>query len=56
MSSDRYRTQPQNFQDCINKIYEAIVEAAYIPPETSPETLKKIAKLYFHGYKFINDE
>lgn len=33
-------------QDCVTKIYEDLLVAAYIPPPPSEETLEKIDKLY----------
>ncbi|KXN71041.1 hypothetical protein CONCODRAFT_154384 [Conidiobolus coronatus NRRL 28638] len=46
ISSERTRSQFNNLQDCVTKIYEDLLVAAYIPPPPSEETLEKIDKLY----------
>lgn len=47
VSSDRHRNQHQNFEDCLNKLHTAIMEAAdeLVPRETSEETLERIEEL-----------
>ncbi|KND01046.1 uncharacterized protein SPPG_04139 [Spizellomyces punctatus DAOM BR117] len=44
VSSDRHRNQHQNFEECLSKLYTAIVEAAeeLVPRGPSEETLKRI--------------
>jgi peptidyl-tRNA hydrolase ICT1 len=45
VQSDRFRTQQQNFQDCINKIYESIDSAIIVPNETSQDTKDRVKEL-----------
>jgi peptidyl-tRNA hydrolase ICT1 len=47
IQSDRYRTQAQNMQDCIQKLAEMVKDtaASVIPREASEETLERIKKL-----------
>ncbi|ORZ33389.1 hypothetical protein BCR44DRAFT_1371949, partial [Catenaria anguillulae PL171] len=45
VSSDKFRTQRQNIDECIDKLYAMIVEAGYIPRETSAQQRKKVAGL-----------
>jgi len=40
--SDRYRTQLMNQNDCLDKIYEALKSAAYVPNETSEATKARV--------------
>ncbi|TPX34401.1 hypothetical protein SmJEL517_g02974 [Synchytrium microbalum] len=45
ITSDRYRTQHKNLEDCIDKLYGTIVEASVLPAETSPETRQRVRLL-----------
>ncbi|RUO96347.1 hypothetical protein BC936DRAFT_142179 [Jimgerdemannia flammicorona] len=45
VTSDRTRTQRGNIEDCIDKLYREIREAAEVPKEPDEETLKRIAVL-----------
>ncbi|KAL7751083.1 hypothetical protein RI367_003663 [Sorochytrium milnesiophthora] len=45
ISSERHRTQRQNQDDCIEKLYEMIVEAGAVPKETSEEQKQHVGKL-----------
>jgi protein subunit release factor B len=38
IKSDRFRSQAQNYQDCINKLYEVIDSVVVVPGETSQQT------------------
>jgi peptidyl-tRNA hydrolase ICT1 len=42
IKSDRFRSQAQNYQDCINKLYEVIDSAVVVPGETSERTRKTV--------------
>ena len=42
ITSEVYRTQKQNIEDCVNKIYECIREAAKVPAATTEEQKKKV--------------
>ncbi|KAL3901126.1 MAG: hypothetical protein SGCHY_000846 [Lobulomycetales sp.] len=41
-SSDRNRTQLSNLEDCIEKIYQTIMEAAALPKDPSEEQQEKV--------------
>lgn len=43
LTSDRYRTQPENLEDAISKLHEIVTKAGYVPKEASPETKARIA-------------
>ncbi|CAG8469392.1 2305_t:CDS:2 [Acaulospora morrowiae] len=45
ITSDKTRSQVKNIEDCIEKLYESIVEAAQVPEGPSEETLQRIEKL-----------
>ena len=38
------RSQAQNYQDCVDKVHKAIMDAIVIPGETSKETKKKVER------------
>lgn len=44
-SSDRFRSQLSNLEDCLDKVYQCVVDAAYIPPEPSIQQVQKVQKL-----------
>ncbi|KAJ3071281.1 hypothetical protein HDU98_005591 [Podochytrium sp. JEL0797] len=46
-ASDRFRTQPANLNDCVSKVYEAVVAAveARIPPEVDEDKVERIKEL-----------
>jgi hypothetical protein len=46
MTSDKFRSQAKNVEDCFDKLYEIIIKAAEIPKAPSEETLKRIEQLY----------
>jgi len=41
ITSERHRTQSQNLQDAMDKLYQIIIDAAKLPNEVSPETIRK---------------
>ena len=45
IASDRHRTQTQNLEDCIGKLYALMIKAGELPKETSEEQKKKVATL-----------
>ncbi|KAJ3059731.1 Peptidyl-tRNA hydrolase ict1, mitochondrial [Rhizoclosmatium hyalinum] len=47
IASDRFRTQMANFDDCIQKLHEAIIKAveSKIPPEIDEEKVERIEEL-----------
>eukprot|EP00842_Homolaphlyctis_polyrhiza_P002104 jgi/Hompol1/2895/HPOL_003066-RA len=45
VSSDRSRAQPENYADCISKIYDAIREAAHVPEGPSEKTIERVKEL-----------
>lgn len=45
-SSDKFRTQIQNKQECIGKLDGMVRAACQMPQETSPQTLARIERLY----------
>src|SRR5690348_6159541 len=40
------RTQAGNYEDCVQKLFEMIVEAAYMPPPPSEQTQQRIQASY----------
>lgn len=44
ITSERFRTQRENFEDCVEKLFTCVKKAAEIDGETSEEKKKKIAK------------
>jgi peptidyl-tRNA hydrolase ICT1 len=45
MQSEVHRTQEQNCEECVKKIYELIKECSVVPKETSAEQKKKVQKM-----------
>ncbi|KAI8926944.1 hypothetical protein BC831DRAFT_454433 [Entophlyctis helioformis] len=45
LSSDRFRTQPQNLEDCMGRLGELVSRAAYVADGPSAETVKRISEL-----------
>jgi len=45
ITSDRHRTQKQNIDDCVHKLYECIMNAVDIPNETDPSKTIKIENM-----------
>ncbi|KAG9292988.1 hypothetical protein G9A89_016350 [Geosiphon pyriformis] len=45
LTSDRTRSQQHNFDDCITKLYDAIVKAAEVPKGPNKEKLLRIERL-----------
>ncbi|CAG8549403.1 4382_t:CDS:2 [Ambispora gerdemannii] len=45
VTSDRSRSQKHNLDDCIAKLYDAIVKAAAVPKAPSQETVERIERL-----------
>jgi len=45
VTSERGRTQKQNYDDCLHKIFDFIVKASETPSETSEETKRRVADL-----------
>ncbi|CAG8550233.1 1703_t:CDS:2, partial [Ambispora leptoticha] len=45
VTSDRSRSQKHNLDDCIDKLYDAIVKAAAVPKAPSQETVDRIERL-----------
>lgn len=44
VKSDRYRTQKQNYDDCIEKMYSVINNLVQLPGETSEETRERVTR------------
>jgi protein subunit release factor B len=42
LQSDRYRTQQMNYDDCIEKLYQFVMDATVVPNETSELTKSRI--------------
>ncbi|KAJ3000353.1 hypothetical protein HDV02_006160 [Globomyces sp. JEL0801] len=45
VNSDQFRTQKQNFEDCLTKLYQDINEVAVVPGETSEATKERVKAL-----------
>ncbi|KAI9149792.1 hypothetical protein H9P43_009971 [Blastocladiella emersonii ATCC 22665] len=45
IASDRFRIQRGNLDDCVQKLYEMVVEAGYVPRETSQSQRRRVGKL-----------
>ncbi|KNE65049.1 hypothetical protein AMAG_10715 [Allomyces macrogynus ATCC 38327] len=43
--SDRFRSQRQNVDDCVEKVFEMVKEAGYVPRETTDEQKRHVKKL-----------
>ncbi|KNE54132.1 hypothetical protein AMAG_00134 [Allomyces macrogynus ATCC 38327] len=43
--SDRFRSQRQNVDDCVEKVFEMVKEAGYVPRETTAEQKRHVKKL-----------
>lgn len=43
LTSDRYRTQPENLEDAVSKLHDLVCKAGFVPSEASPETKARIA-------------
>ncbi|KAJ3374468.1 Peptidyl-tRNA hydrolase ict1, mitochondrial [Allomyces arbusculus] len=43
--SDRFRSQRQNVDDCVEKVFEMVKEAGYVPRETTAEQKRHVMKL-----------
>ena len=50
---ERHRTQEQNFTDCVDKLFDCIVQAAEVDGVTSPETAKRIQHLSQHSTRTL---
>lgn len=42
ITSERYRTQQQNYNDCVEKLYDMIKDCSYLPNELTENELNKI--------------
>lgn len=57
VTSERHRMQPQNQEDCFQKLFEMIVRCSKVPKETAPETKEKISKIqHTANQKRMNDK
>jgi protein subunit release factor B len=45
LQSDRYRTQQMNYDDCIDKLVQFVMDATVVPNETSDATKTRIREL-----------
>lgn len=45
VNSDRYRTQHSNLQDCLDKVYEMIMQSTVVPNDTPEETKLRVKEL-----------
>lgn len=45
IQSDVHRTQPKNFEDCIQRIFQLIKQCSAVPKATSEQQSKKVQKL-----------
>ncbi|ORX67801.1 hypothetical protein DL89DRAFT_323995 [Linderina pennispora] len=43
--SEKTRSQRHNFEDCLDKLWQAIERAAELPKEADPETAERVEKL-----------
>lgn len=48
LTSERTRTQSENFQDCIDKLFEMIIKACELPKATEASKVERIKKLSGH--------
>lgn len=46
VTSERTRSQADNFQDCIDKLYDIIVKACELPKPTDAAKLQRVKQLY----------
>ncbi|KAI9218950.1 hypothetical protein BC828DRAFT_387284 [Blastocladiella britannica] len=46
IASDRFRTQRQNRDDCVDKLFDYIKVAGFVARETTAEQRKRVASLY----------
>ncbi|KAH9251690.1 hypothetical protein BSLG_004076 [Batrachochytrium salamandrivorans] len=45
ITSDRFRTQQQNYEDCFNKLYSIVVEASQVADGPSMNTIRRVEHL-----------
>ncbi|RKP40431.1 hypothetical protein BJ085DRAFT_4046, partial [Dimargaris cristalligena] len=44
VTSERHRTQRKNIEDCRQKLWEMVRQAAYIPPDPAEEAIDRLQK------------